>query len=364
MLIQLHGGGFDNRGAQLMLWTAIQKLQQYQPSTRFAMEATRSTYRECASYGLLTLAPSLDARRPRRTRFLIGTAGLASRMLPPWLEQQYGIARRCDVDALVDISGYSFGDKWGAMTARAMTARIRHFERRGKPTVLLPQMFGPFEKRETIEAFQPILDHVGKIYVRDPQSYDWLNKINETGRPIDIAPDITIFCEPVAAEETPGFRYACLVPNMRMRDKAQDTWGSDYMDAMIEAAQRLNQLDIRPYLVIHDGGEEDIVLGREIAARASLQERQIYREADPRKIKGFIRGAELLIGSRFHALVAALSSGTPAIAIGWAHKYEALMDDFGVAEYCCSDHPPASRLRARIRVRDIAKRPRAPGNAQ
>ena len=205
-----------------------------------------------------------------------------------------------------------------------------------KPTVLLPQMFGPFDNQEKTEAFRPILEKSGLIYAREQASYDCLSQINSTNRPIGMAPDITIFSPSLPPSHYPDTRYACLIPNMRMRDKAKDTWGENYIEAMVQSAKRLSQSEVHPYLVIHDGGKEDIVLGREIAEKASLPEESIYFEEDPRKIKGFIKGADLLIGSRFHALVAALSSGTPAIALGWAHKYESLLTDFGVPDYCCS----------------------------
>lgn len=46
---------------------------------------------------------------------------------------------------------------------------------------------------------------------------------------------------------------------------------------------------------------------------------------------------DLMLGSRFHALIAALSSGVPSVAIGWAHKYPELLGEFGM-EHLVFDH--------------------------
>jgi polysaccharide pyruvyl transferase WcaK-like protein len=60
--------------------------------------------------------------------------------------------------------------------------------------------------------------------------------------------------------------------------------------------------------------------------------------ADARSIIG---RCEYLVGSRFHALVFALSQGVPCTALGWSHKYEELMSQFGVARDCV-DHDALS----------------------
>ena len=48
MLIQIHGGGFHNRGAQLMLWKVRDELSRRIPDARFAVEPGYSTFRQRA----------------------------------------------------------------------------------------------------------------------------------------------------------------------------------------------------------------------------------------------------------------------------------------------------------------------------
>lgn len=334
MLIQIYGAGFHNRGAQLMLWTTIQKIKAINPDVRVAVEATRSTYKERAAYDLLTLVPVLSDESPRKTKFLGGVLNATSRLLPSSLEK-FGLVRRCDVDALIDISGYAYGDKWGVGSARGMLARVTQFAKQGKPVVFLPQMLGPFENAEKRKVFQGILSNASLLYARDRYSMEAVEAINLTGKPIGLAPDITIFCDPLAPEKLISEPYACLVPNMRMRDKAGATWGEDYMKAMVRAGQRLKELNIRPLIVVHDGGGEDIVMAKELADKLGMVDKDILTESDPRRIKGYLAGGVMTIGSRFHALVSSLSSGVPVVSLGWAYKYEALMEDFGVEEYFC-----------------------------
>jgi polysaccharide pyruvyl transferase WcaK-like protein len=48
------------------------------------------------------------------------------------------------------------------------------------------------------------------------------------------------------------------------------------------------------------------------------------------QMKSVIGHLDMVIGSRFHSLVFALSSSVPVVAVGWAHKYSELMELFGL----------------------------------
>lgn len=58
-----------------------------------------------------------------------------------------------------------------------------------------------------------------------------------------------------------------------------------------------------------------------------------HREMDAEEIRASIAKCEFLIASRFHAMVFALTEQIPVMLIGWSHKYQEVMEQFGLGEY-------------------------------
>ncbi len=348
MLVQIHGAGFHNRGAQLMLLHTVQRLREGISNIDFAMEPSHSSFLQRASYGLHTCFPGVVVQRPRLAPKLLKYGDFLGSLFPKKITEHYGIARRCDLDAFVDISGYSFGDKWGVANCRLISQRINHMHQRNKPTILMPQMFGPFEKLEVRDAFLPALEKATLVYARDEVSFECLKEINRSNREILLMPDITITANPLLPSDLPEVPYACVVPNQRMLDKTDGQWSKRYIKTLTAAIEELQEKNIRPYVLIHDGTNEDLAVGKKLLQNASLGEDSLLTDDDPLVIKGYIANAKMLIGSRFHAIVAALSTATPAIAIGWAHKYEMLLKDFGTPEYAFCDSQSDEDLRLMI----------------
>lgn len=193
---------------------------------------------------------------------------------------------------------------------------------------MLPQMMGPFENKKVRRATKNLLACTDHIYVRDESSLSAVNAIIHDPAKVSLAPDITIFSPSEIIEPRPPF--ACLIPNERMLDKGAKKWGSRYLELLTQAGQKLLALDRDIVILCHTPSDGDLSIAQQLAEKLDSPRVQVVANVNPKLAKGIISKADLVVGSRFHALVAALSSGVPAIAIGWAHKYPHLLSDFGI----------------------------------
>ena len=328
MIIQIHGAGFYNYGAWLMLEIVVSelssRLSDIGPIEFCSLPSPGTTYEIASTYKLKTVLPQTWRRNP--LKYL--TAPTFERLIPNELQRILGIVPRNKVDVVIDISGYAFGDHWGPDISRICGRRFRFLHDRGKPIIMLPQMMGPFENEKVRRETKKLLACTDHVYLRDESSLSAVNEIIDDPAKVSLAPDITIFSSGEMVEPRPPF--ACLIPNERMLDQGVKKWGSRYLQLLTQAGQRLLALDRDVVLLSHAPGGGDLAIAQQLAERLDSQRVEVVTNVTPKRAKGIISKADLVVGSRFHALVAALSSGVPAIAIGWTHKYSHLLSDFGI----------------------------------
>ena len=68
----------------------------------------------------------------------------------------------------------------------------------------------------------------------------------------------------------------------------------------------------------------------------------LYRIDDSVRAKALVGGATLVVSSRYHGLVNALSQCVPAIGTSWSHKYAQLFADYGCGDSLWDVGDPAS----------------------
>jgi colanic acid/amylovoran biosynthesis protein len=85
------------------------------------------------------------------------------------------------------------------------------------------------------------------------------------------------------------------------------------------------------FVVLHSARQDEWLIPRIYEELG--EEVEIVRGPDPFHLKTVIGQSQLVFGSRYHGLVAALSQGVPTIGTSWSHKYEGLFEDFRCPEY-------------------------------
>ena len=309
----------ENHGAVLMLEAALEQLSGRYRDARFALaEATPVDFR--LAYRARTAWPS-EIRGARA----VLSARLAARR---GNLRRFGVVTPSEVDVRFDASGFSYGDFWGLQRLEARLLRpLKAFPER--PIVLLPQAFGPFRKPGMASAVREAMARVALAFVRDDQSMAFLEDagVKESDR-IRRAPDFTNLLH--EEEASPADGPLLVIPNQKVVDAASGVSREDYLAFLCRTVEAGRAAGHTTAFLVHEGAN-DRALAEEANQRLDTPCKVIDGKT-PLETKRTIASAAGVVSSRFHGLVSALASATPALAVGWSHKYQMLMGSYGLSE--------------------------------
>lgn len=334
MNIEVVGVWPFNKGAVLMLEAIKARLSQEFPDARFAVPLSWPTEPRLA-LGLWG-TPARSSRRPG----LLSAVELA----PATVRRKLGVLSGSDIDVLLDASGFGYGDYWGlAKLEQRLAKRLSIWKKPGKKAVLLPQALGPFESRGMGEAFRSALDRLDLAFVRDDVSQRHVDAIMGPGheRKLRRAPDFTNLLQPPLPSRLSDLKgLSPVIPNEKMVSKGRPGARQNYIRFLVSAITRLAEDGRTPFLLVHEGQAD-----RAIAAEVNLaldRKLRVVEEPSSLDTKAVIAAADVVISSRFHGLVSALSAGVPALACGWSHKYAELMSDYGCPDSIVNVDDPST----------------------
>ncbi len=323
MIIEVSGVGFRNMGAELMLVATREQTRSWEGPQDVAIGfrvGTKSERRR-ADCGAV-LRPSPGGR---------GWAGWVLRVgrgtVPAVLLRRARLYRPSMVDALLDASGFAFGDQWGVEPARNLGRLYESYASLGKPVVLLPQAFGPFMDPAVVRAASEALSHAGLIFARDLESFENVRSLNCSKAQVRLAPDFTNLVEPEPRDQSEP--TVAVIPNARMTDMPGSIDEGSYLEFMRSCVSAAREAGYRVIAIGHEPAD----LG--YAKRLSDEHASgvaVYRIRDAVDAKAVIGGCELVVSSRFHGLVNAMSQAVPAVGTSWSHKYVHLFNDYGCGE--------------------------------
>lgn len=365
MKILIRGAGFQNKGAEAMLRVVQRELAIRIPEVSFhatvtpleAPYANRSGISPVILYGntrqeILHLVPIvsmaykvyISSRNPdfskaiktsRKTAFEINAIG--------------------HVDGVIDVSGFAYSDSWGTGSLKNTWAWIEYCAAKKKPYIFLPQAWGSFEKKEVSSWAKRICKDANLVFSRDDESSNYLAKLqNIPISEVRTLPDIAFRFR--GASEVVGrsiFRdlglvkdgrpVITLVPNMRVYERTAGTGASNqYVNLLVALTNYcIENLGASVLLVPNEirvpssvGPDDRFLCGIIECCIRNPEYCYTIREYYPSEtIKAILGQSDLLIASRFHSLVFALSQGVPVLALGWSHKYRELLRSFGLEDF-------------------------------
>ncbi len=331
--VELIGVGLNNRGAELMLRAVDQRIRDRGLTLILGGRAVDRS-------GLSEVNARRMARPdPERHPYLWRPALAVSRTVPaPWWHALGLLAPDRSV-ALMDASGYAYGDPWGTVRSRRREPLFRWYRSNGRPVVMLPQAFGPFtDSAGRVEAVR-LLRHATLVFARDTVSRDHLFDLLGEEERVRLAPDFTCEVEGVPPNGSQRWRgRACVVPNGKMISEVARDIADRYVPFMSEVVGLLTDAGMAPFILQHED-DQDATVCRAIAAATRVPV-PVVSGLGAIAAKGVIGSSALVVGSRYHALVSSLSQGVPALGTSWSHKYRTLFEDFRIEHALISDLDP------------------------
>lgn len=267
------------------------------------------------------------------------------------------IYRNCDL--MIDISGYALGTKWDYACCNVYLEHLEMAQGFGIPMYLMPQSFGPFdfgaEHPGIDERCRKLLPTAKLILAREQDGYDAL--VEHYGLTnVRLAPDLVLNNRGIDLSRV--FRDAPVldvpqvepgtigvVPNGRNLDL-----GDPEAVLKLYAAAIAHALELGRRVCLLHHATSDAKLCEELKSRFADDDRVqlIRRELSCLEFNELVKHFDYLVASRFHSIVHAFKNGVPCIALGWAKKYEVLLEQFGQGDYLFDvrNDPSARELQA------------------
>ena len=380
MRILILGSSTINKGAEAMLRTVQAELSRRIPGAKFFIgdHRARQWHAEGVVKAGVPLAPVDVGSRFKQARTLTAHALRAPEGPRYWIRERgrlgYIDALADFVDAAVDVSGFLFSDQRGERTSERLVHVAEAFSRRGKPFVFLPQAWGPFEGQAVRELTRRACAGADLVFARDTTSRGHLEAILNSTANVEQAPDIAFLFQPATNGTEliaelgldPDRPIAAFSPNMRVYERTGgEGENNHYCSTLVRVGRELMaggaQLLLLPHEILppKESRPDDRYLCRLLADALNCADvAAVTDDRTAEDLKAMIGECDLMLGSRFHALIAALSSGVPSVAIGWAHKYPELLGVFGM-ERLVFDHDdltPEALVQAVMEVWDARAR--------
>ena len=214
----------------------------------------------------------------------------------------------------------------------------------GTKAVHYTASYGPANGRWTRMAARAILEkRCSLVYCRERQSRQNLLNWGVPEKKLVLAPDtgLLMASKPVSLDglDSQRPRLGISVSHQIIRQ-----WKSPvpYVDIVAQVCDRaIREWNVQVLLIPNELSKvteyDDRAVAKRVAERMErgndVQILPAERLSGPQQ-KGAIAACDLLLASRYHSVVASMSSAVPTLVIGWHHKYPELLGRFNQQNLC------------------------------
>lgn len=282
--------------------------------------------------------------RPRKA------ALLASRILRNHSSTDYGRAL-AEADLIVGCGGGYLNEGFGPMTLLHLT-QIRAAGRMSKPALLANQSIGPFHSKWLMSVAHQQLRDVAVAVIREERSRPWAHRIGLKDDRLQIGADLAFALEGTAPEAERAWADGAITNEagpLIVATVRHWTFPNSvdpishqrrYYDAVTAALQSsIDTHDARIVFlpqVIGPGEDDDRRAADTVASRlraASGRVTVLRENLHPLTLRYILSKADLLLGTRMHSNIFALTEGTPVVAIAYEHKTLGIMESFDLGAF-------------------------------
>lgn len=232
-------------------------------------------------------------------------------------------------DLIIDTrAGDSFTDIYGVKRLAKMSPITLLATRLGVPVILGPQTIGPFGSTGARALARLSLSTARAVFARDPLSAQVGARL---GRPDTILATDVVFA--LEQKETAKTRDVLLNVSGLLWSENTHVDATAYQSVVRGAIESLRAGGRKVSLLAHVVGKDDAPGDNDRYALNQLQADfdagDLIVPPDLDSVREAVASANLVIGSRMHACLNALSVGTPSVAMAYSRKFDPLLRHLG-----------------------------------
>ncbi|WP_439583475.1 polysaccharide pyruvyl transferase family protein [Dyadobacter bucti] len=323
MKIQIDGTNTLNKGAELMLYAVLDKIEGAYPKATVIFNSA-SAFTD----GIQT---NLNFKGRLLLKFWKYPKALLSRLGVPYNFRIFSVHNPTDADIVLDAGGFQFSDQWkhtGEYLER-IESYYKRLKENGTKVVLLSQAFGPFKTDSGKKCAEVLNKYIDVFIAREVVSRDYLIEAGVDQSKIWLYPDFTISASGVFPEQYAFAKnQVCIIPNQKMLTHANMT-EQVYVDLNRKMIEEIKKSGKNVFLLNHEG-KGDLEICKKISGQFEDGQLKVITGLNAKEIKGVIGQSYIVISSRFHGVSSALNQGVPCLSTSWSHKYELLFKDFEI----------------------------------